>query len=468
MGLRRNARLRARLPGRALRGGPDRGLRARRGGAPCRAARPPDRAHPAAGHPEAGAPEGLMGDESRQELAEPVEELRRPRDEGGGADMEELAAEAIEDEAGDFEQRGAALLRDRRRIAGLVVAVVLLVVAIYVVLPKVVGLNDVLGGRADATWYWVVIAAAFNALSFGAYSVLFRGVLGGRDDDLVHERLDLRTSFPITMAGFVATPLFSAGGAGGIALTYWALRKAGMSRRRAACRMVAFLVLLYSVYLLALLIFGVLLRTGVLSGDNPAGGTIVPAAIGGVALLILVAVSFVPEDVQRGIRKLEKRGTRISRLASGLAKATATLASGVRTAAVHVRHPRRSALTLAGALGWWAGNIGILWGSFHAFGVNVPFGVIVMGFFVGMVANLAPSPAAGVGTVDAGLIGAFVLFGIDADTVFPAILTFRLVGFWLPIPVGVWSFVKLRRTVRRWEAETPPATIQSKVTAEAT
>jgi hypothetical protein len=85
-----------------------------------------------------------------------------------------------------------------------------------------------------------------------------------------------------------------------------------------------------------------------------------------------------------------------------------------------------------------------------------------------MVANLAPSPAAGVGTVDAGLIGAFVLFGIDADAVFPAILTFRLVGFWLPIPVGVWSFFKLRARIRGWEAETPPATIESKVIAEAT
>src|SRR3954452_2794387 len=210
-----------------------------------------------------------MTDQSRQELAEREDEIRLPRDEGAGADLEELAAEAIEDEAEDFEQRGAALLRDRRRIAGLALAVVLLVVAIYVILPKVVGLNNVIGRLSDATWYWVVIAAAFKALSFGAYSVLFRGVLGGRDEDLVHERLDLSTSFHITMAGFVATTIFSAGGAGGIALTYWALRKAGMSRRRAACRIVAFLVLLYSVSLLALRIFGVLLRTEVLSGDHP-------------------------------------------------------------------------------------------------------------------------------------------------------------------------------------------------------
>jgi uncharacterized protein (TIRG00374 family) len=232
--------------------------------------------------------------------------------------------------------------------------------------------------------------------------------------------------------------------------------------------MVAFLVLLYSVYLLALVVFGVLLRTGVLHGGNPVAGTIIPSAFGGVGLLILVAVSFIPEDVQRGIRKLESRGTRSARVASGLAKATATLASGVRTAAAHLRHPRRSALTLLGALGWWAGNVGVLWGSFHAFGVNVPFGVLVMGFFVGMVANLAPSPAGGVGTVDVGLIGAFVLFGVDEATVFPAILTFRLVGFWLPIPVGVWAYLQLRRRIRRWEEETPPATIQSKVTAEAT
>ena len=51
------------------------------------------------------------------------------------------------------------------------------------------------------------------------------------------------------MAGLAATRLFSAGGAGGILLTYWALRKAGMERRESARRMVAFLVLLYAVYI---------------------------------------------------------------------------------------------------------------------------------------------------------------------------------------------------------------------------
>jgi uncharacterized protein (TIRG00374 family) len=278
----------------------------------------------------------------------------------------------------------------------------------------------------------------------------------------------MRASYQITMAGFTATILFSAAGAGGVALTYWALRRAGMDRRRAACRMVAFMVLLYSMYAYALIVFGVLLRTGVLPGDHPVGGTIVPAAFAAVLLLIAALISLIPEDAERRIRILGSRGTRWARIASSIARVPATLASGVRTAIAYLRHPRRQAGALLGAVGWWAGNIGVLWASFRAFGVAVPFGVLVQGYFVGMVANLAPSPAGGVGTVDAGLIGAFVLFGIPLQDVIPVILMFRVIGFWLPIPVGVAAYIGLRKTVSRWAEEPPPATIKSKVTAEAT
>src|SRR5205085_9917424 len=113
------------------------------------------------------------------------------------------------------------------------------------------------------------------------------------------KRLDRSTSFQITMAGFGATILFSAAGAGGVALTYWALRKAGMERWRTACRMVAFLVLLYSVYLLSLVVFGVLLRTHVLSGEAPIAGTIVPAAIAAGCLVLVGLTALVPGDMPR-------------------------------------------------------------------------------------------------------------------------------------------------------------------------
>ena len=369
----------------------------------------------------------------------------------------------------DVAERGLALLRDRRRLASLAVLVVLMIIGIYVIFPRVVGVEHALDRVDEARWYWVAVAAGFSMLGFLAYATLFRGVLGGDDEgDAVRQRLDLRASAEITMAGFVATVLFSAAGAGGVALTYWALRRAGMPRRRAACRMVAFLCLLYTVYLLALILFGVLLRTGVLPGDNPAGGTIVPAAVAGFVLLVIALASLIPRDFERRIAQIGSRGSRLSRIAGKLASVPATLASGVRTAYAYLRHPARSLQALLGALGWWTGQIGILWASFHGFGVEVPLGVVVQAYFVGMVANLAPSPAAGVGTVDAGLIGAFVLFGIPAETVFPAVLTSRLIAIWLPLPLGIWGYTRLRKTVQRWrEEDRGAATIQNEVTAEA-
>jgi uncharacterized membrane protein YbhN (UPF0104 family) len=379
-------------------------------------------------------------------------------------EVRELMASAeLEGDAEDIEQRGAALLGNRRQVITLIVAVVLMVIAIYVVFPKVVGVGDAVGELGDATWYWVAIAVAFNLVRFVAYSSLFRGVLSGEGDDKVNRRLDFNSSYQITMAGFAATILFSAAGAGGVALTYWALRKAGMERRRAASRMVAFMVLLYTVYLGTLLLFGILLQTGVFSGERPLAGTTVPAAIAGGVLVLLGFVALLPGDFERRLAAFRRR-RRLRALATG----PATLATGVRTALDYIRHPSRSASALVGAVGWWAGNIGILWASFHAFHVSVPFGVVVQGYFLGMVANLAPSPAAGVGTVDAGLIGAFVLFGIPAVTVFPAILVFRLIAFWLPIPLGILAYVRLRRIVQRWSQEDGGATIQSEVTAKAT
>ena len=68
------------------------------------------------------------------------------------------------------------------------------------------------------------------------------------------------------MAGLAATRLFAAAGAGGVALTAWALRRSGMERAIVARRMAAFLVLLYAVYMAALLIGGLGLYVGLFPG----------------------------------------------------------------------------------------------------------------------------------------------------------------------------------------------------------
>jgi uncharacterized protein (TIRG00374 family) len=366
-----------------------------------------------------------------------------------------LEAEVTTEEEEDLQVTGLqALLQDRKRLATGFAIFLVAIVAIYVLFPKIVGFDDALAKMDDATWYWIVAAIAFNAAAFGAYVALFRSILGGitRRDDELRRRLDWRASYQITMAGLAATRIFSAGGAGGIVLSYWALRKAGMPRRRAACRMVAFLVLMYSVYPTAVVLFGVLLRTGVLPGNSPVAGTIVPATIAAGLIVLATLVALIPDDLERRISTLARRpGT--SKVFARLATVPATLAMGTRTAWAYIRHPRGGALGVAGALGFWAANIGILWASFEAFGGNVPFAVLVQGFFIGMAANLIPSPAGGVGSVDAGMIAAFALFDIPGSIIFPAVLTYRVIAFWLPIPPGIVAYFQLRRTVSQWDRD---------------
>ena len=79
-----------------------------------------------------------------------------------------------------------------------------------------------------------------------------------------------------------------------------------------------------------------------------------------------------------------------------------------------------------------------------------------MGFFVGLAANLFPLAPAGVGAVDAGMTGTVRPSDLDGSDVLPAVLTYRLFAFWLPIPPGVVAFLLLRRTVARWETEGRP------------
>lgn len=338
----------------------------------------------------------------------------------------------------------------RRRIVQTLVVVVLLVVAVYFLFPSLVGLEDALGKLDDAKLGWVLVAVLFGVAMFVTYITLFRGVVGG--DELP---LTWREAYEINMAALAASRLFSAGGAGGIALTYWALRKAGIDPRRTTQRMVVFLALQYAFYPTAIIVCGVLLRTGVLSGKGSVELTIVPAAVAGVVILIGLLVALIPRDLERRIASWSE-GHRRTALARRLARGPEAAADGLRKAFDLIRHPTRGWLALLGAAGFWASQIAILWASFRAFGVSVPIAVLVQGFFLGMVANLIPFVPAGVGAVDAGLIGAYVLFGLPEATVFASVLIYRLVAFWMPLPPGIIAFFQLRGTVHRWEQDGRP------------
>jgi uncharacterized protein (TIRG00374 family) len=349
-----------------------------------------------------------------------------------------------EDEVDDDEEMPLIKVTRRTLVLG-GLFVVLCIVFLVAVLPQLAGLGDTWKQVKDGDPLWLIVATVFTALSFGGYVLLFQGVYV-RDGF----RLTTVESYQITMAGLAATRVFAAGGAGGIALTAWALRRAGMPKRAVADQTLAFLVLTYGVYMAAVVLGGFGLYFGVLPGNDDWAITLLPAIIGLVAFAIALLASLTPTDLQKRLDGYARRHGRIGRLAQKAANLPAAISSGIR---ISVALVRAGDLALVGSIAYWGFNIAILWASFRAFGEAPPWAVIVMGYFVGMLANLLPLPG-GVGGVDGGMIGAFVAFGGESkDSIVVAVLTYRLFAFYLPTIPGAVAYFQLRRTVARWTAE---------------
>jgi uncharacterized protein (TIRG00374 family) len=315
--------------------------------------------------------------------------------------------------------------------------------ALYFLLPKLAGLNQTWGRLRHGNPVWLAGAAGVELLSIGGYAILFRTVFG-RD----MPRLDWRASLQIPLAGIAAIRLVAAAGAGGVAVTAWALDRAGMEARVIACRMVANLVLQYAVYLAGIVVFGVALAVGVLPGPAPFELTVIPALLSIALAGAVLSAVLLPNDVERRLRAVDRGPRWWRRLIERLAAAPATLGAGVRTAAALIRegHPG-----LLGAAAYWGFDISALGFSFLAFGSHPALAVIVLGYFLGTLGSLLPLPG-GIGGVEGAMIGAFVAFGVHADQAVIAVLAYRAISFWLPTLPGIAGYVVLRRTVRRWSA----------------
>jgi uncharacterized membrane protein YbhN (UPF0104 family) len=343
----------------------------------------------------------------------------------------------------DEEMPRMAITRRRALLFGLFV--LSSIAFLYYVLPRLTGLSETWHRLGEGDPWWLGVAFMTECLAFFSYGVLFRTVcLRGRS-------IGWRATYQITLAALAATRVFAAAGAGGIALTAWALRRSGMEPRIVACRMIAFLALLYSVYMSALVIVGFGLYLGILNGPGPFAVTVVPAIFALMVWAIFLGVSLLPNDAERRLAHWAGGSGRVARLLARAGTVPASAASGVRTAFALVRAREWG---LLGAVGWWGFDMATLWACFHAYGPNPPpTAVIIMAYFVGMLANALPLPG-GIGGVDGGMIGAFVALDVPFGYATVAVLTYRGFSFWLPTLPGAVAYLGLRRTVAGW-AERP-------------
>jgi uncharacterized protein (TIRG00374 family) len=329
----------------------------------------------------------------------------------------------------------------RRQVLLFAVFVVTALAFLYFVLPQFGAVEQTLDRLNGGDVWWIAVAGAFELASIASYIALFQGVSVPPGSPIT-----FRESYLITMAGLAATRLFAAGGAGGVAVTAWALRASGMPPREVARRMIAFLVLTYGVYMLAMIVCGVGLYIGLFPGQHPFAITIGPAIVGAVVLGLGLAAAVVPPDLERRVARVVTGDRAPSRWLRRLSAGPASVSGGIHFAWEKLRRPE---LALLGTLGWWGFNVAVLYAAFRVFGQAPPVAVLIQAYFVGLLANLLPLPG-GIGGVDGGMIGALVAFGVGVGLAVPAVLVYRLFAFWLPTLPGGIAYFQLRRTVARW------------------
>ena len=305
----------------------------------------------------------------------------------------------------------------RRRLRnGIVFAAVLSVIAGALVLA-VPGLRTAVHRLGDVNPGWIAAAVALELVSCLGYVLAFA---------LVFDAPARGPSARVAWAEMAFGAVVPIGGAGGIALGGWMLHQRGMSVRRIAERSAVLFWLTSAVNVAVLVLAGLALASGALPGPHNLLLTALPA---GVGLLVLGLFMILPHGAHR--LPPEGRLATAARAAAGTVTATEQL----------LIRPRRR---LIGAPAYLGADMAVLWCCLAALGVEPSPAVLALAYLIGYLPNVLPIPG-GIGILDAGLVGALVLYHVPAADAVTAVLIYHTIALWLPTIGGTIAFIGARR-----------------------
>jgi glycosyltransferase 2 family protein len=297
-----------------------------------------------------------------------------------------------------------------------VVTLVAVVIAAYLVIGQL-GRRNFLPVLREADWRWVLAGLALSALTYAGASWSLSG--------FVLEKLRFARTVLAQLAGTFVT-LVAPAAVGGVALNIRYLHKAKVAPADAASSVAVSQVIAFAVHMTLLVIFIAITGGAHQAPFHPPGWAYFAlAAIAAVALGVLAAPA--------GRRLIRSRlaptlGQVIPRLLD-IAQRPAKLAEGV-----------------GGALLVTFGYILCLQVSVLAVGAHAAFFAVAVVFLTGQaIGSVVPTPG-GLGAIEIALSGALTTIGhVPGAFALSAVLLFRLLTFWLPIPIGYLAIKYLQR-----------------------
>ena len=314
-------------------------------------------------------------------------------------------------EAAPLEQ----LVRVRPRT---LLTVVALTLAFYILLPQLANVDESVQAMRSANWGWLLVAAVMSMLTYAASAI---GLAGG-----VPQPLPFWPNLQAQMASSFVNRVTPAN-VGGMALNVRFMQKAGIPPAQAVTGVGLNSAAGGVMHILLLFVFVAW------AGQGGGSGFKVPASS---KLLVVIAVVL----ALLGIVLATRRGRHLFRT-HVLRWLKQSVAGLTRLA----RSPTKLAALLGGSTGVTVAYIAALYAAVTAFDGGVSFaqvGAVYLGSSI--IAAAAPTPG-GLGALEAALVAGLTGVDVDSGIAVAAVLSYRLLTYWLPILPGWLSFRSLER-----------------------
>jgi uncharacterized protein (TIRG00374 family) len=315
----------------------------------------------------------------------------------------------------------------------------------YFLLPELSGARRALNQIARVNVVYLGAGVLLEAAALGAYAELTRTVLPSHA--LKRSRL-LR----IDLSSLAVSHVVPGGTAPGTGVAFRLLTDAGVTGADAgfalAMQGVGSAVVLNVLFGLALLVSLFIHGFNPLYGVAAGAGVLLMAAFAGAVVLLLRGRRRAIDIMRRLADRLPfLDGDKVARVVEDIANRLQTL----------VGQPvlLRRAVTWAAAN--WILDAACLWVFIAAFGRLVSPIDLLVAYGLANVLAVIPITPSGLGVIEGILIPTLVGFGVPKTQAIVAVLGYRVVNFWLPIPVGGISYLSLRLGRRFHPPGGPPA-----------
>jgi len=259
-----------------------------------------------------------------------------------------------------------------------------------------------------ADWRWGAVALLLSAVTYVGATWALSG--------FVLERLRFVQTF-LTQVACSFVTLVTPAAVGGVALNLRYLRKRNVASADAVASIGVSQVIAFTLHLILLVIFiAVAGSSHDTSIRRPPGWTY-------IALAVLVSVALVVLAIPAGRRLL-------------LSRLTSTLGQVIPRLLDLAQQPAKLAEGVGGTLLVDFAYIGCLAVSVRAFGGSLPFATVAVVYLTGSAIGSAVPTPGGIGAVEAALSAGLTAAGLHGTVAFSAVLLFRTVTFWLPVPLG--------------------------------